>query len=434
MKIVKKALVSLAITGMALTMAPFNAFADTGVTTARLFGTDRIGTAVAVADAGWTSADTAILASSDDADLVDVLLAAPLAGKTAPILLTDNNALTSATQAELIKLGVKNVYVVGTVSQLVIDQVNAMSSVTATALEGADSIATATEISAKLVNSQGSFVVGYGALADALSIASYAAANNFAILVANPDGTLPASETAYKGFSTYIIGGPTLVKDIPGATRLFGEDRFATNLAVLNALTYTYNIVYVANGTDAHLVDSLVASSLAAKLNSPIVLNDTNGDGAIASTTINSKLGLTSAVTALGGNTVVPDNDMEQITGKPITIHTPPTTLVSEKILEEIADMRAQKIIVPSGSWSTTNDRIQHLIIELQIHKLQFEPEFTFKIIVQNEMIKIPNNVISTLVQKAMQFDIIASHAIDGSISDDDAISQLKALDINDLN
>jgi len=63
---------------MALTMAPLNAFADTGVTIARLFGSDRFGTAVAVADAGWTTADTAILASSDDTDLIDILLAATL--------------------------------------------------------------------------------------------------------------------------------------------------------------------------------------------------------------------------------------------------------------------------------------------------------------------------------------------------------------------
>jgi uncharacterized protein YjdB len=314
MIIVKKALVSLAITGMALTMAPFNAFADTGVTTARLFGTDRIGTAVAVADAGWTSVDTAILASSDDADLVYVLLAAPLAGKTAPILLTDNNALSSATQTELIKLGVKNVYVVGPISQSVIDQVKAINGVNTTVLEGPDRIATATEISSKLINPTGSFVVGYGALADALSIASYAAANNYSILVANPDGSLPASETAYKGTTMYIIGGPTLVADIPGATRLFGTDRFATNLAVLKALTYKYDHVYVANGTDAHLVDSLVASSLAAMTNSPIVFNDSNGDGSIASTSVNSKLGSASVVTALGGNAQISDADVAQIT------------------------------------------------------------------------------------------------------------------------
>jgi hypothetical protein len=322
MKIAKKALASIAIMGMALTMAPFNAFADIGTpfnftttgTTARLFGSDRIGTAIAVADAGWATADTAILASSNDADLVDVLLAAPLAGKTSPILLTDNNILSSATQAELIKLGVKKVYAVGSISQSVIDQVNAINGVNTTVLEGADRIATANEISAKLINPTGSFVVGYGALADALSIASYAAANNYSILVTNPDGTLPVSETAYKGATTYLIGGPTLVADIPGATRLFGADRFATNLAVLKALTYKYDNVYVANGTDTHLVDSLVASSLAAKTNSPIVLNDSNGDGSIASSCINSKLGLTSVVTALGGHALVTDADVAQIT------------------------------------------------------------------------------------------------------------------------
>jgi putative cell wall-binding protein len=90
-------------------MISLNAFADTGVTTARLFGTDRVGTAVEVANAGWTKADPAILAPSADANLVDALATAPLAGKTAPILLTDNNALTAATKDELVKLGIKNV-------------------------------------------------------------------------------------------------------------------------------------------------------------------------------------------------------------------------------------------------------------------------------------------------------------------------------------
>ena len=62
---------------MTLSMASLNAFADTRVTAARLFGSDRVGTPIAVADADWTTADTAILAPSDDADLVDALLAAP---------------------------------------------------------------------------------------------------------------------------------------------------------------------------------------------------------------------------------------------------------------------------------------------------------------------------------------------------------------------
>ena len=55
MKKAKKALASLAIAGMVLTSVSFNTYADTGVTTARLCGTDRVGTAVAIADAGWTT-------------------------------------------------------------------------------------------------------------------------------------------------------------------------------------------------------------------------------------------------------------------------------------------------------------------------------------------------------------------------------------------
>jgi hypothetical protein len=101
------------------------------------------------------------------------------------------------------------------------------------------------------------------------------------------------------------------VADIPGATRLFGTDRFATNQAVLNALMYSYNKIYVANGIDAHLVDSLVASSLAAKSNSPIVLNAPLRGHAL--TSIQKKLGSTSVITALGGYTVISDNDIEQI-------------------------------------------------------------------------------------------------------------------------
>jgi len=303
---------------MALSLAPLNAFADNGtpngVTIARLFGSDRIGTAVKAADAGWTNADTAILASSADVNLVDALAAAPLAGKTAPILLTDNNTLTAATQAELVKLGVKNVYVVGAINQTVVDQVNTLDGVTSTVLKGSDRIGTAAAISSNLINPAGSFVVGYGALADALSVASYAAANNYSILVANPDGSLPDSEAAYKGSKVYIIGGPTLVADIPGATRIFGAGRFATNQAVLNALNYQYNHVYVANGTDAHLVDSLVASSWAAESGAPIILTDTNDDGTAATFKyVQAKLEANAVVTALGGPALVYDADVSQI-------------------------------------------------------------------------------------------------------------------------
>lgn len=83
--------------------------------------------------------------------------------------MTDNNTLTQSTKVELTKLGVKNVYVVGAVSSAVVAQVNAMPGVTATQLQGITRIDTATKISSKLSTPAGSFVVGFNALADALS-------------------------------------------------------------------------------------------------------------------------------------------------------------------------------------------------------------------------------------------------------------------------
>jgi kumamolisin len=285
-----------------------------GVTTDRLSGTDRIGTAIKVADQ-FVSPATAILAPAANANLVDALAAAPLAGKTSPILLTDNNTLSAATKAELIKLKVTKVYVVGAISQAVFNEVKAMPDVTvAIQLRGADRITTAALISSKLTNIAGSFVVGYGALPDALSVASFAAAHNYSIIVANPDGSLPVSEAAYKGATVYIVGGPKLVADIEGATRLAGADRYATNKVVLETLSYSYSKVYVANGTQAHLVDSLVASSLAASDSAPIILTDTTTYGDATVAYIGAKLANNGIVVALGGSTVVLDTTLTKVT------------------------------------------------------------------------------------------------------------------------
>jgi putative cell wall-binding protein len=304
MKKTKKALASLAIAGMVLSMAPMSVFGADATTTDRIFGADRIETAVKVAQAGWTTAATVIVAPAADANLVDALAAAPLAGQEkAPILLTDGAALDAKTKQAIVDLEATKVFAVGALSDQVVADLQGITGVTVEALKGADRIETAAKIVAKLSAPAGSFVVGYGALADALSVASFAAANNYSILVANPDGTLPASETAVG--TKYVIGGPTLVADVAGAERLYGADRFATNKAVLNELSYEYNKAYVANGEDAHLVDSLVASSLAAKDKAAIVLGDMTSAAAAAD--VSAKLASDSQVVALGGTSVVSD-------------------------------------------------------------------------------------------------------------------------------
>ena len=50
---INKALASLAIVGIVMTMTPLNAFADTGVTAARCSSSDKVGSAITVGNAGY---------------------------------------------------------------------------------------------------------------------------------------------------------------------------------------------------------------------------------------------------------------------------------------------------------------------------------------------------------------------------------------------
>ncbi|MFZ3372139.1 MAG: cell wall-binding repeat-containing protein, partial [Desulfitobacteriaceae bacterium] len=299
----KKSIASLSIIAMVLMMIPVQVFAVDTPAPTRLADVDRVGTAIAIANNGWAAgASTVIVAPADDANLVDALAVAPLAGQLgAPILMTYKDSLDARVQAEISTLKATTVYAVGALSPAVVNSLNAISGATVTQIQGADRFATAAQVAAKLIAPAGTFVVAYNGLADAMSVASYAAANKYAIMIADTNGNLPASETAV-GTKTYTVGGQ--VAAIAGATSLKGADRYATNDAVLKALTYTYDNVYVANGET--LVDALAGSVLAAKTNSPIVLANTAG--ATAAAGVNKNMTSSSKVIAFGGTAVVPNS------------------------------------------------------------------------------------------------------------------------------
>jgi hypothetical protein len=74
--------------------------------------------------------------------------------------------------------------------------------------------------------------------------------------------------------TAYILGGPTLVSDVAGATRLYGATRYETNKAIRDALTFEYTNIYTADGNT--LVDALTGSVLAAQTKAAIVLTPGN--------------------------------------------------------------------------------------------------------------------------------------------------------------
>lgn len=314
MKKTKKALASLAIAGMSLSMIPFNVFAAAAVPT-RIAGLTAEDTAAQIADqTGYTG--TAILASSTSYGMVDALTAGPLAASLkAPILLTGaENTLNASTKAELTKLEVKTVYVTsGTavIKQGVIDELKAMG-IEVIALGGYDRAETSVNIAKKMTGV--TKVAVANGIPDALSIASIAAAANEPILLTNKDA-LPASVAAYltsAGItSSDIIGGTGIISDavqtaLPGATRHAGLTAYDTNNQVIKdfAAGLEFGNVYVANGVTG--IDALAGAPLAAQTKSPIVLTDGKTVPAVAAFTY-SKAPSDAVVTALGGTAVVSD-------------------------------------------------------------------------------------------------------------------------------
>lgn len=109
MKISKKIVSLLTMTFLTVTLYGNTSNASTKDT---LTGSGRWETAIKISQAGWKKSENAVLVN--DNSIADALSATPFAkAKDAPILLTQSNKLDSRTKAELKRLGVKNVYLIG---------------------------------------------------------------------------------------------------------------------------------------------------------------------------------------------------------------------------------------------------------------------------------------------------------------------------------
>lgn|GEM_PF-2954136 len=329
-RVISSAIVAAMVLGTAFPGAVFantQAPADqTKTALNRYYGEDRYATAAKVATEGWETSKVAVLASGKQANLVDALTAAPFAKSVdAPILLTDGAILPQATIDALKALKVEEVYTVsGVIKKEALEKAfkeNKLEITIKDELGGKDRFETAVNIAGQLEDVEGIIVTTAYDYADALSVASIAAAKNMPILLAGQNG-LADVETEYlekiedQVKEAYVLGGEKVVSDkvyqeLPGKDgeskkRIFGVDRFETNLKVLQTFAdLKYDKVYVGNGYNDHLVDSLVVSALAAKTNSPIVL--TNKElSKEAETFLLPKLGDNSIV-AVGGTTVVSD-------------------------------------------------------------------------------------------------------------------------------
>lgn len=325
MKKAKKALASLVIAGIILTIFQVNALAAKGIST-RLAGNTAVQTAQSVAQDGWTTSLNAVIAPAATYNMLDTLAAAPLAAAlNAPVLLTDGDQLSAEAKAEITRLGVKTVYVASGLAVIragVIGDLQGLG-VTVVNLGGFDQYETSVNIAKEIakVSPTTAIFIANGETArvaqDALSVASIAGAQKQPLLLTQKR-QLPEVVADYINSirnnitASYITGGTGVVSDavksqLPGAVyRNAGLDAYDTNLEVLKSFTtLDYTRIFVANGET--MIDAFVGAPLAAQTKSPIIL--VNGSVKTATTDfLKDKVTDSTIITALGGTAVVPEN------------------------------------------------------------------------------------------------------------------------------
>jgi hypothetical protein len=257
--------VLIAFLGTVLTAVGVTSDAATStVPVQRIYGTDAIGTSIAVSQAEFPTAGSAtavVLARSDF--FADALAGGPLAAQLGgPLLITPRASLRTTidpqVQAEIqrvLPVG-DTVYILGgdlALSPGIDTQLQALGYVTQR-IAGADDYGTAVDIAEALGNPTTIFEATALSFQDALSAVPAAIEEHGAILLT--DGTTQAPETAaYLSANTrdtrYAIGGRLAAYGAdPTAIPVYGQDLYGTSAAVASMFFPSATVFGAATGAD----------------------------------------------------------------------------------------------------------------------------------------------------------------------------------------
>ncbi|WP_163195567.1 cell wall-binding repeat-containing protein [Clostridium thermarum] len=311
-----KGSIEVAITGQSTIVTP----TVPSYTEIRIGGANRYETSVKVSQRGWITSDYAVLARGDE--FADALCAAPFAKRlNAPILLTSTKFMDSKVTAELKRLKVKKVYIIGGTGAVSEDVENALKSmrIDTERISGSDRYATSLAIANKMNNKSQVFLTTGSDFADAVSIASYAAATASPIILTAKDQITSsvAKFISDNKSKVYAIGdsgviSDSIVRNISGAERVGGTDRYKTNLAILNKFAegFDYSNIYLTTG--ANYPDAICGAAIAGKEMAPIVLVN-NSNASDQKTYINSVISKVKNIIVLGGEGATSSSSVNNI-------------------------------------------------------------------------------------------------------------------------
>lgn len=310
----------------------------------RIAGDESVDTAAAISKATFTTASTVVVATKDG--FADAMSATGLAGlKGAPILLTEKDKLSAATQEEVLRLGATEAYVIGgtaVVSDAAEAQLKALlgdgGTVTRIAgNEAEDTAALCAQALASLGAPSGRAIVASSySFQDALSISSFAYKHQVPILLQSgysenaqgrhlsQGGVALLTSGYYKDATVYVPGGYGAVsyescEGTLGAhsfVRMYGNTAYDTSneiakFMVSNGFLSADNSIVACGATAAGGTDALAGAAMAGVKGAALVLaNGNSAMEAIDTTTIDGFIAAQKAsirkAYALGGNYVMP--------------------------------------------------------------------------------------------------------------------------------
>ena len=281
----------------------------------RLAGSNRYETSTLLSKYGWnTSCNDVVLATGED--FPDSLSAAPLAAKlNAPILLANKASLSTITKNELLRLKPKNAYIIGGQGVMSLELENEIRSMNINTIRvaGNDRYETSLKVAKLLGKSSTVFMVTGENFPDALSVASVAAKEGAPILLTSKDDISNGIKEYLNSnniIKSYVIGGPAIISNnifnqLPNCTRIYGNDRYETNINVLNIFSDELNLATAFISTGDDFPDALSCAPLAGISSSSIILVSRN-ESEVTKDFFKSINSFIKRVNILGGESVVP--------------------------------------------------------------------------------------------------------------------------------
>lgn len=247
--------------------------------TSRIAGSDRYETSVAEGRTAFPTGSSVVIVSGAQANLVDGLVAGPLAfAKKAPVLVVARTGVPTVVANDIKARAATTAWIVGgtgAVTPAVETQLRSLGVTTVNRRSGADRFATAAAVAREVKAPSKAVIVASGlSLVDAVAASGPAARLNRPILLVSKDSVPAATTAALKALSitgATVVGGPGVISEgtvlalkLASAPRVAGDDRFATAAEitrVFSNLVGTETMV-VASGLNANLVDALAGGAM----------------------------------------------------------------------------------------------------------------------------------------------------------------------------